>query len=114
MRSSRSKMETIGFIISIPATVLGVLCLLDKINPAFLGVVVVMSAVSYFLCGGISYAFKAMMKIAKFGWLVIPVFPFDIITGVIGFAFGFYILLLAPAFFTGKKYFENDQVQLNY
>lgn len=53
-------------------------------------------------------------RLAPFSRLIIPIFPIDIATGFIGFAVGFYLLLLAPAFFTGRKLYENSWKTIDY
>ena len=114
MKNSREKIEVIGFVISVVTTIVGFFGLTACFSPTLLSVTILMSMVSYLLCGGIIYAIKATMKVTKVAWLVVPIFPYDIITGALGFTFGVYMLLLAPAFFTGKKLYDNrkNQVQI--
>ena len=62
--------------------------------PLFLGFGVVLSCCAY-IFGGLWTAIKAALKIAGWGWLVVP-FPYDIATGIAAFGFALIAFFLLP------------------
>lgn len=59
-----------------------------------------------YLLGGFLTAVKYALRIAKWGWLVIP-FPFDLVTGFVAFFVGILVFLLVPIIPVRKAYLEN-------
>lgn len=53
---------------------------------------------SYIIGGGLGTAFRWAFGMAKLGWFIVPVFPVDICTGIIGFFCGFIGLMFLPLF----------------
>lgn len=60
--------------------------------------------VSY-LFGGLGTAIKMALKIAKWGWIVIP-FPYDVTTGIISFVFAIVAFTFLPIIPVRKAYKE--------
>ena len=73
--------------------------------PLMLALGLVLSCVAYFL-GGFWTAVKYALRIAKWGWLVVP-FPYDIVTGIVAFFAGLLMFLLVPILPVRKAYLEN-------
>ena len=56
------------------------------------------SLASYIIGGGFGTALKWAWGVAKIGWFLVPVFPVDICTGMIGLVLGLLGLLFLPVF----------------
>ncbi len=51
---------------------------------------------AYVLAGGVGKAFKAVWKVAKFGWFVIPYFPMDLFIGALAAGMAAYFFICVP------------------
>lgn len=59
-----------------------------------------------YLLGGLLTAIKCALKIAKWGWIIIP-FPYDLVTGFLAFFAGLLVFLLVPIIPVRKAYLEH-------
>ena len=79
-------------------SVFGVIMMLLTDDPgiwiATMGFSVILSCCAY-VFGGLWTAIKAALKIAGWGWLVVP-FPYDIATGIAAFGFALIAFFLLP------------------
>lgn len=58
----------------------------------------IVACICYFQVGGIKIAINWSWKLAKFGWLVCPYFPVDLVVGLFAFFIGIYGLFFMPFF----------------
>ncbi len=101
MRNFLAKRYTYATYIAIPATVLCILAFVfDKIGipvlPDICIVIGLLCSLGAYICGGFVTAMKMAWKIAKFGWLVIPIFPVDVIIFIITAVYALFVLLFIP------------------
>lgn len=87
-----------ALIIAAVATLLNLIAFLTDI-PVLLLIGVIAGVVSYVLGSGFKDAMEAGAKIAKIGWLIIPVFPLDCICGIMTVIMSFFIAFLMPVAF---------------
>ena len=67
--------------------------------PVFLfPIAMVLGVVSYVLGSGFGEAVASVGRIAKWGWILVPVFPVDIVVGMVALFFGIAGLFFFPAF----------------
>ena len=101
----------IGFGLSLIATVFTALSLWG--NPenhyTFLGLAGVLAIPSYLIGGGIFKALGVAWKITKISWVLIPVFPVDIIIAIFCFFVSFYACLFVPVIFVGINYIQHKR-----
>ena len=88
----RVGMIKVGLIISAVstlATVFGVKFISSNstVGGLLLFVAIIGAFASYIIGGGVKIALSSAWKLAKFGWFILP-FPYDIITGILGFILG--------------------------
>ena len=62
-------------------------------------VAIIMSIVAYHKGGGFGKYMKTFGEIAKWGWLLIPIFPVDLCIAFMAVAFGFMLMLYMPIIF---------------
>lgn len=77
--------------------------------PLYICVASLIGVVAYLIGGGIFNALKMAMKITKFGWFIIPVFPADILIGILAFFFSIFALLCVPVVFVGLNYVQHKR-----
>ncbi len=58
-----------------------------------------MSIVAYHKGGGFGKYMKTFKEIAKWGWLLIPIFPADLCVALMAIAFGLMLMLYFPIIF---------------
>lgn len=58
----------------------------------------ILACICYFNVGGYKVAVTWSWKFAKFGWYIVPFFPWDLLCGFIAFVFGLYALFFMPYF----------------
>ena len=96
--------------IALGATALSVLgfCLNTMAGLSFgmtlMGIGFMVGLVSY-IFGGLGTAIKMALKIAKWGWIVIP-FPYEVTTGIISFVFAIVAFTFLPIIPVRKAYKE--------
>lgn len=64
---------------------------------------------AYLIGGGIFKALKAAWKVAKIGWFLIPVFPADLLGGIVFLFFGIFGFFCVPVFFVGINYVQHKK-----
>ena len=62
-------------------------------------VAIIMSIVAYHKGGGFGKYMKTFKEIAKWGWLLIPIFPADLCVALMAIAFGLMLMLYFPIIF---------------
>ncbi len=87
-----------ALIIAAAATLLNLIAFLTDL-PVLLLIGIVAGIASYVMGGGFREAMEAGAKIAKVGWLIIPVFPIDFICGIMTVIMSFFIAFLMPVAF---------------
>lgn len=66
---------------------------------------------SYIVGGGLMKAIKCGVKVAKFGWFLVPFFPIDLLCGLIGAIFGIMFFLSIPVVFVGMNFLQATKDQ---
>ncbi len=80
-------------------SIIGTVCgFLGFIIPDFLAVSFILACICYFKVGGYKVAVKWSWNFAKFGWYVVPFFPWDLLIGCVAFVVGLYALFFMPYF----------------
>ena len=77
-------------------------------NVWFISIGLLGSLVSYLLAGGIGTAVKWASKTAKWGWLLVPIFPIDVFVGLLTLFAVFFTLLFLPIVIVYKRYKEES------
>ncbi|MDD6632056.1 MAG: hypothetical protein PUE83_04195 [Lachnobacterium sp.] len=77
----------------------------SNIGGIFIGIGMIVGLVSY-LFGGFLTAIKMSLKIAKFGWVIVP-FPFDLITLFVSFVFAIIAFVFIPIIPIRRAYKNN-------
>ena len=103
-----SVMQWIGLGFSIIGTICGVVFIVAMLKGGSEMMIMFLPAllcsfISYILCGGLGYTIKAAFGFAKTMWFLIPVFPLDLLLGIVGFILGLFFLLFVPVFFVIKS-----------
>lgn len=107
----KKKMKLIGLIASLIATIaIWAGFAVGGIIGDILAVIWIIGLVAgYVLGGGIKGAVGISLKLAKFGWTIVP-FPFDIITGIMTIALAFMVFMLCPAIFVFLSFVKVEEV----
>lgn len=58
----------------------------------------ILACICYHKVGGYKVAIKWSWNLAKFGWFVVPLFPWDLLIGFVAFIAGLYALFFMPFF----------------
>lgn len=64
---------------------------------------------AYLIGGGIGKAVKEAWKITKMGWLLIPVFPADVLLAIAFFFLSLFVFFYLPIVFVGLNYVEHKR-----
>ena len=99
------KFATIGTILSL----IGYLVVEYANSPlgtVLLVVAVLIAVVSYFIGGGLGLALSTAWKICKVAWFIIPIFPFDLFFGMVGFFVAVMGFLFVPVLFVWINYHQ--------
>lgn len=75
----------------------------------YIGLAPFLGVVAYLIGGGILNALKAALKITKIGWFMIPVFPADVLFGIVALFFSIFALLCVPVIFVGLNYVQHKK-----
>jgi len=97
---NRNIKKKIALVCAVASTVLTLLSLTGA--PLYL-ISIPLALVSYIIKpSGILGAIRSANKLGRFFWLIIPVFPFDVLLGLAGMICGSALFLLMPAFYVLK------------
>ncbi len=64
---------------------------------------------AYLIGGGIGKALKTAWSITKFFWFLIPVFPMDVVIGLVGLLWSIFGLMFVPIIFVGLNYIQHKK-----
>ena len=77
-----------------------------KIAVMVLTIAVIIAIVSYIIGGGLGLAFATAGKICKVGWFLVPIFPWDIFTGLVALFIAVMGFLFVPVLFVWINYHQ--------
>lgn len=119
--AAKMKRSQIGLIAAVISSVFGVLYFMIAFGGAssssfirdmegvFGLIAIIGSFISYVLTGGILNSLRYSFRIAKFGWFIIPAFPFDLMLGAIALILAIFTFLLIPIVSVGINYVQTKK-----
>ena len=99
----------IGLVFAVIATGFTIFGLFGKGDGSWLATTILCAIPAYLIGGGIGKALKAAWKVAKFGWFLIPVFPIDLLIGLVGLIWGGFAFFCVPVFFVGINFIQHKR-----
>lgn len=105
-----------GMVVATVGTLCGVPGLLfngaaPSISSLLVFTAIILAIIAYSIGGGVKIAFSWAWKLCKFGWFIIPVFPFDLVVGVFAFVIAILAFFCVPILFV---WLNKRQLTQNY
>ncbi|MCI5822134.1 MAG: hypothetical protein PUB24_00370 [Lachnospiraceae bacterium] len=100
-----------GLTIAIIATILSLVgYIVEQSNggagTTLLVIAFVLALISYIVGGGILVALSTAWKICKVGWFIVPIFPWDLFTGLVAFVVAVIGFFFVPVLFVWINYHQ--------
>lgn len=100
----------IGMVIAIAASIYTVLALQNGgFDSDYLPISMLLSMAAYLVGGGIFKALKAAGSFAKWGLILVPFFPANLLAGLCTLIMSIFLLLFVPIVFVGKNLVQHKK-----